>query len=77
VPGAYTKDMAGAPLKTESGAGRCWTYADYKDWELKPGERYEIIYGETAVTRSYGEKDKLALASLPGLCIDLEAVFEE
>jgi len=23
-----------------------WTYADYKVWELKPGERYEIIYGE-------------------------------
>ena len=23
-----------------------WTYADYKDWELKPGERYEIIHGE-------------------------------
>jgi len=31
-------------LKTETGT--CWTYADYKDWELKPGERYEIIYGE-------------------------------
>jgi len=25
---------------------RKWTYADYKAWELKPGERYEIIYGE-------------------------------
>jgi Uma2 family endonuclease len=23
-----------------------WTYADYKAWELKPGERYEIIDGE-------------------------------
>ena len=23
-----------------------WTYADYKAWELKPRERYEIIYGE-------------------------------
>ena len=22
------------------------TYAEYKAWELKPGERYEIIYGE-------------------------------
>ena len=22
-----------------------WTYADYKAWELKPGERYEIIHG--------------------------------
>jgi Uma2 family endonuclease len=25
---------------------RKWTYADYKAWELKPGERYEVIYGE-------------------------------
>jgi len=25
---------------------RKWTYADYKAWELKPGERYEMIYGE-------------------------------
>ncbi|MDR2471624.1 MAG: Uma2 family endonuclease, partial [Treponema sp.] len=22
-----------------------YTYADYKDWELKPGERYELIRG--------------------------------
>ena len=44
--GAYTKGMANALLKTESGVGTHWTYADYKDWELKPGERYEIIYGE-------------------------------
>jgi Uma2 family endonuclease len=25
---------------------RRWTYAEYKDWELQLGERYEIIYGE-------------------------------
>jgi len=36
--------MAEALLKTETATH--WTYADYKDWELKPGERYEIIYGE-------------------------------
>jgi Uma2 family endonuclease len=24
---------------------RLFTYADYKSWELKPGERYELIYG--------------------------------
>jgi len=23
-----------------------YTYADYKAWELKPGERFELIYGE-------------------------------
>jgi len=37
---AYTVSMTNALLKT------VWTYADYKAWELKPGERYEIIYGE-------------------------------
>jgi Uma2 family endonuclease len=25
---------------------RYFTYADYKSWELEPGERYEILYGE-------------------------------
>jgi len=25
---------------------RPFTYADYKDWELAEGERYELIYGE-------------------------------
>ena len=25
---------------------RHFTYADYKEWELAEGERYEIIYGE-------------------------------
>jgi len=44
--GAYTKGMAEALLNAETGVGGHWTYADYKDWELKPGERYEIIYGE-------------------------------
>ena len=38
--------MANALLKSESAPGTRWTYADYKNWELKPGERYEVIYGE-------------------------------
>jgi len=33
--------MADALLKDDP-----WTYADYKKWDLKPGERYELIYGE-------------------------------
>jgi len=37
--------MASALLKPESEAVH-WTYADYKDWELKSCERYEIIHGE-------------------------------
>jgi len=44
---AYTVSMASALLKAESAnANPRWTYADYKSWELKPGERYEIIHGE-------------------------------
>jgi len=43
---AYAKGMAGALLKAENAAETGWTYADYKAWELKPGERWEIIYGE-------------------------------
>jgi Uma2 family endonuclease len=33
--------MSDALLK----ADRLFTYADYKNWELAPGERYELIYG--------------------------------
>jgi Uma2 family endonuclease len=32
-------------LKDDSGAARRFTYADYKEWELAVGERYELIRG--------------------------------
>ena len=32
-------------LKIEE-AERSFTYADYKEWELKEEERYEVIHGE-------------------------------
>jgi Uma2 family endonuclease len=35
-----------AVLKENVGQDRYFTYADYKDWELAEGERYELIYGE-------------------------------
>jgi len=41
----YTVTMSDALLKEDT-FPQPWTYADYKAWELKPGERYEIIYGE-------------------------------
>jgi len=37
--------MSDALLK-EDIENQPWTYADYKAWELKPRERYEIIHGE-------------------------------
>ena len=35
----------GHALKREDTEAR-YTYADYKDWDLKEGERYELIHGE-------------------------------
>ena len=35
--------MGALPKEKEE---RLFTYADYKDWELDEGERYELIYGE-------------------------------
>jgi len=35
-----------ALLKEEYESGRRFTYADYKDWDLAQGERYELIHGE-------------------------------
>jgi len=37
--------MADALFEPYTNNGK-WTYADYKAWELKPRERYEIIHGE-------------------------------
>ena len=38
--------MANSLPKPENAPGTRWTYADYKNWELEPGERYEVIYGK-------------------------------
>jgi Uma2 family endonuclease len=38
--------MSSAALNENYCVNRRWTYADYKDWELAPCERYEIIDGE-------------------------------
>ena len=35
--------MGALPVEKEK---RLFTYADYKDWELDEGERFELIYGE-------------------------------
>jgi Uma2 family endonuclease len=37
--------MSGSTLLVED-VYKNFTYADYKAWELKPGERFELIYGE-------------------------------
>ena len=50
----------GAPPKTES----LFTYADYKDWELADGERYELIYGEAFAMSAPNEQHQLMLMEL-------------
>jgi len=52
--------MADALLQDD----KLWTYADYKAWELKPGERYEIIYGEAYAMSAPGAFHQLILMEL-------------
>jgi len=56
--------MANALLKSEVGTGTRWTYADYKSWELKPGERYEVIYGEAYAMSAPSTFHQLILSDL-------------
>ena len=39
---------------------RAFTYADYKEWELKEGERYELIYGEAYAMAAPNAEKKAA-----------------
>ena len=45
-------------------ADRLFTYADYKDWELTEGERYELIYGEAFAMPAPNERHQLMLMEL-------------
>ena len=41
-----------------------YTYADYKEWELDEGERFEIIDGEAFMMSSPGERHQAILGEL-------------
>ena len=43
---------------------KTFTYADYKDWELKAGERYELIYGEAFAMAGANERHQAILGEL-------------
>ena len=58
----YTLNMSDALEKAENGNN--WTYADYKAWELKPGERYEIIDGEAYAMSAPNAHHQAMLAEL-------------
>jgi len=52
-------------LKKRDQEDRYFTYADYKEWDLAPGERYELIYGEVyslAVPTVYHQSILMELA---------------
>ena len=61
----YTLLMAdSAVLKEQYEQGRRFTYADYKEWELDQGERYELIYGEAYAMAAPNEYHQLILGEL-------------
>ena len=41
-----------------------FTYADYKEWELAPGERYELIHGEAYAMAGPSDKHQAILLEL-------------
>jgi Uma2 family endonuclease len=43
---------------------RRFTYADYKDWELAVGERYELIYGEAFAMAGPNTRHQAVLVEL-------------
>ena len=53
-----------AALKEQYEQGRRFTYADYKDWELDPGVRYELIYGEAYALAAPSTYHQLILSEL-------------
>jgi Uma2 family endonuclease len=45
---------------------RKFTYADYKSWELKEGERYELMYGEAYAMAAPNTAHQLIVTTLTG-----------
>ena len=52
----------GAPPKEKE--EQLYTYADYKEWELKEGERYELIYGVPYAMAAPNERHQATLGIL-------------
>lgn len=55
-------DMADA-LQARQGE-KHFTYADYKEWELAPGERYELIHGEAYAMAGPSDKHQAVSGEL-------------
>jgi Uma2 family endonuclease len=52
--------MSDAVVKEE----RRWTYRDYREWELKEGERYELIYGIAYAMSAPTDRHQAVLVAL-------------
>jgi Uma2 family endonuclease len=55
--------MGALPKEEEE---RRFTYADYKDWELAVGERYELVYGEAFAMAGPNTRHQAILRELFG-----------
>jgi Uma2 family endonuclease len=55
--------MGALPKEKEE---RRFTYADYKDWELAVGERYELVYGEAFAMAGHNTRHQAILRELFG-----------
>jgi len=55
--------MGALPKEEEE---RHFTYADYKDWELAVGERYELIYGEAFAMAGPNTRHQVIIRELFG-----------
>ena len=55
--------MGALPVEKEE---RLFTYADYKDWELDEGERFELIHGEAFAMSSPNTRHQAILTEISG-----------
>ena len=53
-------------METSPKKDKLFTYADYKAWELKEGERFEIINGEAYAMSAPNEQHQLILGEIFG-----------
>ena len=59
-------DAAFADECDRKGTSVPWTYADYKEWELKPGERFELIDGVAYAMSAPSTEHQLIASVLNG-----------
>jgi Uma2 family endonuclease len=58
----YALAMSDALLEIDN--EKPWTYADYKGWQLKEGERYEIVHGVAYAMSAPSDAHQAALGEL-------------